>query len=136
MHCRYFSMSDCSIRVSRSFVQFLCPLHKNCSYYASILLIAFTHPLCQKFFRRNRWVPSNQFKYFSDFCSIELKQNQKMLLMLYTGCYLLQACLERFYNNEYKHTDRRNEEELNIINKGMLSISLCIWLYRREQKYV
>ena len=49
MHCRYFSAPDCSIRVSRSFVQFLCPLHKNCTYYASILLIAFTHPLCQNF---------------------------------------------------------------------------------------
>ena len=62
MHCRYFSMSDCSIRVSRSFVQFLCPLHKNCSYYASILLIAFTHPLCQKFCRRNRQVPTRVLK--------------------------------------------------------------------------
>ena len=58
MHCRYFSVSDCSIRVSRSFVQFLCPLHKNCTYYASILLIAFTQPLCQKFCWRNRRVPS------------------------------------------------------------------------------
>ena len=58
MHCRYFSVSDCSIRVSRSFVQSLCPLHKNCTYYASILLIAFTQPLCQKFCWRNRRVPS------------------------------------------------------------------------------
>ena len=58
MHYRYFSVSDCSIRVSRSFVQFLCPLHKNGTYYASILLFAFTQPLCQKFCWRNRRVPN------------------------------------------------------------------------------
>ena len=36
MHCQYYSVSDCSIRVSQSFVQIVCPLHKYCTYYASI----------------------------------------------------------------------------------------------------
>ena len=50
MHCRYFSESDCSIRVSRSFVQFLCPLHKKLHLLCQHFAYCFYPPIMPKNF--------------------------------------------------------------------------------------